>query len=90
MATTTTISHKLGTAEAKRRVTARVQKYADEHGLSVRWDGDTLVATGKGVTIKAAIAATAVKLDISKSWYVPVSETRIRDGITQELTALLG
>lgn len=87
--TTTTIRHELDSAEAKRRVKARIGSYAAEYGLKVRWSGDELNVSGKGVTASASFEPGRVAIELDKAWYIPLSERRILDGIKSELSAAL-
>lgn len=84
-----TVRHELETSEAKRRVKDRIQGYANDYGLKVRWSGDELVVSGKGITVSATFEPARVAIEVDKAWYLPISEGRILDGIRGELAAAL-
>jgi putative polyhydroxyalkanoate system protein len=84
-----TVRHQLETSEAKRRVKDHIQGFANDYGLKVRWNGDELVVSGKGITVSATFEPERVAIELDKAWYLPISEGRILDGIQSELKEAL-
>ncbi len=85
-----TISHQLGAEEARRRIEEKGPSYADKFGLSAGWRAGN-VWSGKraGIQLEIHVGDRSVEVHLDKAFFIPVSESRILNGIASGLEELL-
>lgn len=84
------IQHTLDKQQAAGRLKGHVGSYARQYGLSITWSGDDHCRGERtGVKIQLVVREGLVVVSVKTSWYVPVSERQILDGVAAGVQELL-
>ncbi len=81
--------HKLGTAEARKRVDALEPKLKEKYGVSLEWKGNVANVKGTGVSGTLAVEDTKVAVNVKLGLLLRPLAGKIKEGLEHQVNKAL-
>ena len=82
-------NHKLGTAEARKRVDTLEPKLKERYGVTLEWNGNVAAVKGTGVSGTLAVDDTKVAVNIKLGLLLRPLAGKIREGLEHQVNKAL-